>query len=224
MREKHRSILILTLVLLNLSLVSFNMHEKNTTTVYLNHEEEKIISVSEIHKNKVKIYYPKTDYNRLNTAIQKQMNQYKKEFENSIVDTTVQKNAYYTLTIVYDEYSFRNLLSYVFYIEEDTGGAHPNHYMWSISYDKENNQIIDIVSLQKQYPNLLKNFSTYSREELIVNPKVDMNMMLEGTKPTPNNFSVFAFSPKGIILFFPQYQVAPYSEGTFEITYPYPIR
>ena len=46
-------------------------------------------------------------------------------------------------------------------------------------------------------------------------------MLLEGTSPKEENFKNFAFSKDGLILFFEQYQVAPYSEGSFRVVIPY---
>lgn len=46
-------------------------------------------------------------------------------------------------------------------------------------------------------------------------------MIEDGTKPINNNFKNFAFSEDGLIIFFEQYQVAPYSFGNFEVIIPY---
>ena len=46
-------------------------------------------------------------------------------------------------------------------------------------------------------------------------------MILDGTLPKKENFSNFAFTDKGLLVFFNRYQIAPYSFGSFNITIPY---
>ena len=46
-------------------------------------------------------------------------------------------------------------------------------------------------------------------------------MMYEGTKPIKDNFKNFVFTKDGILLLFNYYQVAPYSQGEFQIIVPY---
>ena len=76
--------------------------------------------------------------------------------------------------------------------------------------------------LIEKNPNILEKFSKGSRNKLLYNKNIiDTNIMLEGTKPTKENFSNFVLSNDGIILFFKYYQVAPYSQGEFKVTIPY---
>lgn len=46
-------------------------------------------------------------------------------------------------------------------------------------------------------------------------------MLYEGTKPIKENFNNFIFSKNGLIIYFPQYQIAPYSQGEFNVIVPY---
>lgn len=46
-------------------------------------------------------------------------------------------------------------------------------------------------------------------------------MFFEGTRPKKENFINFAFTKDGILLFYPYYQIAPYSEGEFNVIIPY---
>ena len=45
-------------------------------------------------------------------------------------------------------------------------------------------------------------------------------MLESGTKPDILNFDLFALSREGLIIYFPPYQVAPYSEGYLTVTIP----
>lgn len=46
-------------------------------------------------------------------------------------------------------------------------------------------------------------------------------MLLDGTKPTKENFSKFALTKDGLKVYFDYYQIAPYYYGNSELTIPY---
>ena len=170
----------------------------------------------------MKVYYPSTSYESLNHEIDQRIGRYISNFQSYLDNSKVQANQYYTLTILYDSYSYQNYLSYVFEIETDVGGAHPNHEIWTITYDTENNKIVTVDDLIGIYPKFLDIASKSSREELIHHPGiVDIQMLMDGTLPNKSNFSKFAFSDVGLLLFFGRYQIAPYSSGDFEVIIPY---
>ena len=192
-----------------------------------------IINVKAISNNEYKIeeknnnykiiaYYPKTDYSKLNNVINDKIYEYIKEFKENVNSSDYPINQYYSLIILYDCYEYDNYISYIFRIEDYTGGAHPNHRIYTVVYDIKNNVIITIDDLINKNQNILNIFSENSREILKSNDKITSSTMLyEGTKPKKENFTNFVFSKNGIILFFPQYQVAPYSQGEFNVVLDY---
>ena len=102
------------------------------------------------------------------------------------------------------------------------GGAHPSHRIYTVVYNKDTNKIIAIDDLIKENTNTLEIFKEESRNILKNNKRIRIaSMLYEGTTSKKENFNNFVFSEYGIILFFPQYQVAPYSEGEFNILIPY---
>ena len=164
-----------------------------------------------IHPYEISAYIPISNYDLLNKEINYKINRKIKAFKYNIKNIDVQQSLCYTLNIKFDFYSYQNYLSYVFFIEDYTGGAH-----------EENNKIIDIKNLREINPKVLEILSCKSRQILITNSKiVDINMLMEGTRPKEENFNNFAFSNHGLILFFNYYQVAPYSSGSFEIEVSY---
>lgn len=167
----------------------------------------------------IKVDYPQTNYNTLNDVIKNKIDSYINDFKNNITDSQTSK---YYLIINHDTYTYKEYSSYLFMSEYYTGGAHPNHDIWTIVFNTKNNKIITLNNLINYNKNILNIFSNYSREKLLYNKKiVDTSMMLEGTRPTENNFSRFVLTNDGIILFFDRYQVAPYSSGDFKILIPY---
>ena len=174
------------------------------------------------NKYKIITYYPKTDYPKLNNVINDKIYEYIKEFKENVNSSDYPINQYYSLIILYDCYEYDNYISYIFRIEDYTGGAHPNHRIYTVVYDIKNNVIITIDDLINKNQNILNIFSENSREILKSNDKITSSTMLyEGTKPKKENFTNFIFSKNGIILFFPQYQVAPYSQGEFNVVLDY---
>ena len=91
---------------------------------------------------KVDVSYPVTDYKKLNSEITKKLKYYQKLFLNEIKDSDITIFNYYTLIINYNSYVYNDILSYVFFVEYFVGGAHPNHFIFTINYDKNNNSFM----------------------------------------------------------------------------------
>lgn len=170
-------------------------------------------------KNDLRITYPRSNFKVLNNEVIKYINTNIEEFMNYSQESV--QNFPYSLYIYYDEYETNNYISYVFYNSMFTGGAHPNNTIYTINYDKNTNKIVNINDLVSDNPNILNTFSYQSRIQLgskkeFQDPNIK-EMLIEGTKPVKENFKNFAFTKDGIILYFEQYQVAPYYMGAFKI-------
>ena len=172
-------------------------------------------------QNKINIVFPKITHQALAKEITKFLKQ-------EIIDFLTASEENYAieipgyLTITYDYYTYDSYDSYVFYIESFVFGAHPDHQIVSFTYDTLTNKMITIDTLLKKDPFILNYLSTNIREQFVNDKKiVDKEMFLEGTKPVPLNYQVFAFTPRGILVFFPPYQIAPYAEGSFKKIVPY---
>ncbi len=215
-------IIIVIIIIIITIKINKNNSILNNKSIYYANPNTMVIKIDDLHKNEVKIYIPKTKYNLLNKEISNKTNVYIKDFKEILLDKNIQKDFTYTLYINYDEYSYKNIISYVFYVETYTGGAHPIHDIFTINYDTLNNCFIDIYSLKKENKNILNILSKISREKLIYNKNItDTKMMYDGTYPSYDNFTNFVFTKDGLLLFFKWYQVAPYSSGKFEILIPY---
>ncbi len=211
------------LIIISLTLFLIYLY-KEQNNIYLNtykvsNSVNKIDT--KLQDNKILIYYPNSNYELLDNTITNKISNIISDFKSNL-NTTIKQDITYTLDIFYEKYEYKDILSYVFHIDEYLGGAHPSHNIWTISYDKQNNKIIDINTLIDKNSNILNIFSELSRKEFLYNKNiVDTNMMLEGTKPNKENFLNFAFSKEGLILFFEYYQIAPYSSGEFSLVIPY---
>lgn len=217
------------LIIINILFIvvlSFYIFTRKKETLYIQSvsyttNNEQKIEIKNDNNTKILVYYPNTKYILLNETIFKKINEYITNFQKEIASLNVQSNQYYYLIITYESYKSYKFISYAFNIEYYTGGAHPNHDIWTINYDKFNNKLVGINELIKINSNVLNLFSSISRKELTNNKKiVDTTMMLDGTQPKDENFSKFVFSNDKIIIFFLHYQVAPYSSGQFMIEIP----
>lgn len=228
---KHRFLVLLIL------LIVFNIGLAFQLSFIREEEKEKIVEVieisdstlerkifEEIHPYQLRVYYPVTDYSLLNQKIEEKIQAYIKEFKNEIRNLDIQLNQEYTLDILYEEYSYENYISYVFTIFQDTGGAHPNTFYDSISYDIETGKVVTLESLIQDNPDFLKRVSNEVRKQLSTNHRItSYDMFIQGTYPVKDNFKVFAFTEEGLLFFFSPYTIAPYSSGRFQILIPYSV-
>ena len=167
----------------------------------------------------INIKIPNTDNYKLNKIINNEVNKYKLEFIKNAKDSKLKTK--YHLYIDYKEYKYGNYVSYVFFIEDFIGGAHPNHRIKSIVYDTLNNKVISIDDLISYNGNIINIISDYTRCILINNKDIDVNMMYSGTSKVSDNFSNFVLTKEGLLIFFNRYQVEPYYKGEFEVLIPY---
>lgn len=116
----------------------------------------------------------------------------------------------------YLEFANNNLAVFRFSEETFTGGAHPSHYTKTFNYDLKNNKILKLADLFKPNSKYLQKLSKLSKEKLEDNLDFE-----DGIKPLAKNFSNFLITPKGLIIYFNEYQVASYAAGPQEILIPY---
>lgn len=195
----------------------------NEHVVLTKNEEKKLeLNIDQNRKYKILAYFPETKYTSLNSIVKDKVSLVVSNFKNIVEQESDNSNQLYNLNITYDSYEYKNYISYAFYSELNVGGAHPTHAIWTIVYNIDTQEEIDIDKMIDKYPNFLKILSDYSRKILKKDPKITgYSMMINGTEPKKNNFNDFCFTDKGLIIFFNRYQVAPYSSGSFVITVPY---
>ncbi len=173
------------------------------------------------NSNSIRINYPSTDYFLLNKKIREYIDFQTNNFKNLTLDKV--KTNYY-LIIDYKEYGYKNIISYVFLLETYNGGAHPDHLIWTINYDKKINKIITIKDLINSDPMILEKLSSFSynvlsNDNAFKNSNI-LSMLKDGTAPTIDNFKNIVFSNNGLIIYFERYQIAPYYFGEIALTYP----
>lgn len=185
-------------------------------------EKSTLVYQEKYHKHNINIDKPRENNENLSIIIEEKISKIKDSFLESIKDYEIQKNFTYYLNIEYQKFVVENFISYVFFIEIYTGGAHPNLEIESIAYNKITNKILSIKQLVNENQDFLKRVSKNIQSDLLINPKVvNTLMMMEGTREKEENYMTFAITNFGYTFFFPPYQIAPYSSGYFEVTVPF---
>jgi hypothetical protein len=100
------------------------------------------------------------------------------------------------------------------------GAAHPYHITSSYNYDLEAGEVIAFEHLFLPGSDTLTPISEYCKREL---SKRDINfaMFTAGAEPTVENYSVWNLSADGLVIFFNEYQVAPYAVGPQTVVVPF---
>lgn len=110
------------------------------------------------------------------------------------------------------EFANDNLVAVSFSDESFTGGAHPNHSTQTLNFDLKNKKKILLTDIFNPNTKYLQKLSQVSKEELGENLQFE-----DGIKPVIKNFSNFLLTKKGLLIYFNEYQVAPYVSGMQEI-------
>ena len=136
----------------------------------------------------------------------------------------------YSLSVDYVVYHGARTISYVYTIIEDTGGAHPNTYFRTFTFDTSTGQSLDLGGIFTPGTKYLTLISTQARADLpAITKKIsgysdDSASITSGTQPEDDSFQNFAIDGNTLRIIFPPYQVGPYSLGTVVDPMPLTLR
>ena len=116
-----------------------------------------------------------------------------------------------------------NIVSLYFQNSDFEGGAHPNHYSFTLNYDLKSGKEVKLADLFKPNSNYLQKISDYSIQKLKIEAgeMSDEEWIKTGAGPEADNFSSWNITDKGILITFDPYQVAAYAAGPQEVLIPY---
>jgi len=189
--------------------------ESSTSIKKINKEEEKYI---------IKAYIPEAKTKEVNIKLENTYTDIISKFEETVQDLKLpEDNRKFSLNINFTEYTYNDYISFLITYSCDYGGAHPDIDVVTVNYNKKDKEFVDINKLIEKNKETLNIFSNISYDSLKdkIEENEDSNMLKQGTSPTKDNFTKFVFSKDGIILFFPNYSIAPYYLGNFEVKIPY---
>ena len=127
------------------------------------------------------------------------------------------------------EYADDDLISVSFLESTFSGGAHPNHNYFTVTYDLKQGRELRLAELFKPGARYLQTVSAYTLRDLQGRkmPDSDENMGLaqdifeDGAKPTVENYRNWNITRKGLMFTFDPYQVGPYAAGPQTVIIPY---
>lgn len=126
---------------------------------------------------------------------------------------------------LYSDYEVKleteNLISLYIHMSPYTGGAHPNHYYFTMLYDLKNNKILTLKDLFIENADFLSVISKICIEKLKKMDLLSTEYIEDGAKPTEENYKNFCIYKDGLSIIFPPYQVAPYAAGTINVDIKY---
>jgi len=135
----------------------------------------------------------------------------------------------YALGIEYSMHTGVRTVSYVYQMYQDTGGAHPNTYYRTFTFDTKTGSEVKLADAFIPGTDYLTELSTKARLELpplmaarynIDVSTLDTTYVNSGTTPKAENFQNFYFEGSTFVLLFPPYQVGPYVLGMIELPFP----
>ena len=126
------------------------------------------------------------------------------------------------------EYADDDLISVRFGEETFTGGAHPNHGTFTLTYDLKKGRELKLADLFKPGSKYLDAIADYATRDLQARKDPDSGENLgiakddweEGAKPTADNYQNWNVTKKGLMITFPPYQVAAYAYGPQTVIVP----
>lgn len=102
------------------------------------------------------------------------------------------------------------------------GGAHPGTFYVALNYDATTGKMLSLSDLFKPNSDYLGMISSLCITEL--QTRADMlfpEYATSGAAPLAENYQVWAVTPQGLLVVFPEYQVAPYAAGAQTVMIPY---
>lgn len=155
-----------------------------------------IVSLGCIH-----VELPKKNHQEINSYIEKVKDEFLANY--------YQGNQLY---ITYEEYN-SSFESYLFYVMHDFNGAHPITNLKTFNY--YDNKYIDLNNYLTNDDYLY----FYNEAQRVLIPELKKeemfieDMFYEGIKPIKENYQNIIISEDYFVIFFEQYQIAPYASG-----------
>lgn len=122
-----------------------------------------------------------------------------------------------TLDITYKSFPSALVQNYVFNVSSYTGGAHGMLVRKTFSFNKEG-QLLSISSMFKNGLDGLSTFASLSQKELLKREGAQADWIKDGAAAKEENYQSFIVTDTGVTVLFDPYQVAPWSDGTIDIT------
>ena len=225
---KKISFIVVTAIILlaTISLQAQNFTEKNNII------SRQYKDNSAKDKWEVEVNYPElmlenkkiaVDFNRISKAlVMAQVAEFKKMFISEKNDSEIP----YDMSISYSvEYMNKNIVSFLFFGREYTGGAHGNSWSFVLNYDLKNNRQLVLSHLFNQGNDFLAIISKQSITQILKEQgSYAVNEWIEGgAGENIENFKSWSITKTGLKFTFDPYQVASYVNGASTTEIPFKV-
>ncbi len=178
----------------------------------------------------INVVYPITDNEKVNKTVKDFIDQQIKEFKQdapAIDENSI--NMQNTLYINYSNTSLYNkgeVQSFKFDISTYTGGAHPNTFSHTFTFEMNSGDLINLSDIFNKNENYLETLSKITsdnlKSQLIKGDSPDFiaETIESGTEPTEENYKNWVFDNNYLTIHFDPYQVASYAEGPQMVNIP----
>jgi hypothetical protein len=134
----------------------------------------------------------------------------------------------YALDITHQEYTASGTVSYVYQIYSDTGGAHPNAFYRTFTFNESGEELmledvfvedapyLERVS-EKVYAGVLAQLEEKSGAPVEGEAQETVRL---GTAPTPEALQFFYLTGNALHVIIPPYQAAAWAAGSFDVAIP----
>lgn len=165
------------------------------------------------------------DYPFADTIVTDVINEMRSEYSAFFADDTLYgMSAHWSLSGDYEElWRAESIVSMVYTLSTYTGGAHPNSFYRTFTFDLEDEREVLLADL----------FNTDLETALgTIAPLVQADLreqmgewaegawIEDGAGPDPLNYGNWAIDDSSLYFFFPPYQVAAYAAGSFRVALP----
>ncbi|MFA7193435.1 MAG: DUF3298 domain-containing protein [Candidatus Paceibacterota bacterium] len=167
--------------------------------------------------------FPVTNEEQVNAEIKKTVDSLIKTFEEEAISFSPHPSGFdrpYTLFGTFTPHLGNKYDTFVFLMSVDFGGAHPNHFYKTITFDKQNS-VISIEDLVKREFGGLDAVNKISElVKKIISDKLAENanpeMIADGAGPEIENFKNFYIENEEVVFLFEPYAVAAYAYSSQE--------
>lgn len=163
---------------------------------------------------------PKQANPALKNLTQSHIKAFKKEYRTSDYDG--QFGWYFTLEW-HKQFSNSGVVAYLGLEESYQGGAHPSHSQIGVLISAKTQKQIKLADCFKPGTPWLATLADYCIKKLKENKDLTPEDITQGAAPTADNYAAVLPGPKGLTVYFQEYQVGAYAVGPQEVLVPYSV-
>ena len=156
----------------------------------------------------------------LKSLTQKHIQAFKKEYRTTDYDGEF---GWYIELNWSREFSNGQVVAYLLLEESYQGGAHPSHSQIGVIISASSHKQVKLSECFKKGSPWLASLSSFCKKKLRENKDLTPEDIDQGAAPSAENYSSVVPGPKGLTVYFQEYQVGPYAAGPQEVLVPYTV-